>query len=55
MPGVFQRGDEIFVALAFEFLLGGFEAGDAGGDLFPLACDPVLLFGHAHPFLIVVP
>jgi len=30
--GVFQRGHKIFLALACEFFLRGFEAGDACGD-----------------------
>jgi hypothetical protein len=50
MPGVFQRGHEIFVALAFEPCLRGFEACNAGGDFFPLQSGVVWLFGHAHPF-----
>ena len=40
----------LWVALAFEFLLGGFEAGDACCDFFPLLSGVVRLFGHAHPF-----
>jgi hypothetical protein len=50
-----QRGDEIFVALAFEFFLGGFEGGDPHCDFFPLAREAIFPFGHAHPFLIRVP
>jgi hypothetical protein len=50
-----KRGDEIFVALAFEFFLGGFEGGNPHCDFFPLAREAVFTFGHAHPFLIRVP
>ena len=50
MARIFQRRDKIFLALAFEFFLGGFEVCHAGGDLFTLLCEPVLQFGHAHPF-----
>jgi hypothetical protein len=50
MPGVLQRGHEIFLALAFEFFLRGFEAGNARDDFFPLQSGVVWLFGHAHPF-----
>jgi hypothetical protein len=50
-----ERGDEIFIALAFEFFLGGFESGDPHCDFFPLAREPIFTFGHAHPFLIRVP
>jgi hypothetical protein len=45
-----KRGDEIFVALAFEFFLGGFEGGNPHCDFFPLAREVVFTFGHAHPF-----
>jgi hypothetical protein len=50
-----ERGDEIFVALAFEFFLGGFEGGDPHCDFFPLAREAIFPFGHAHPFLSRVP
>jgi hypothetical protein len=50
MPGVLQRGREIFLALAFEFFLRGFEAGNARNDFFPLQSGVIWLFGHAHPF-----
>ena len=50
LPRVLQRGDEIFLALALEFFLGGLEVGHARGDFFPLASEAVLRFGHAHPF-----
>lgn len=48
--GIFQGGDKIFLTLAFEFFLGGFEARDARRDFFPLQSEPVLLFGHSNPF-----
>jgi hypothetical protein len=48
--GIFQCGDKIFLALALEFFLRGFEAGDACCDFFPLLSGVVRLFGHAHPF-----
>lgn len=48
--GIFQRGHEIFVALAFELFLGGLEACNARCDFFPLASEAIFLFGHAHPF-----
>lgn len=47
---VFERGDEIFIALASEFFLGGFEACHARCDLVALARQPVVLFTHIHPF-----
>jgi hypothetical protein len=51
--GVLERGDAIFFAFAPEFLLGGFEHGDALCDLFALPCEPLLLFGHAFPLIRV--
>jgi hypothetical protein len=47
---IFQRGDKIFLTLAFEFFLRGFEICDARDDFFPLQSGVVWLFGHAHPF-----
>jgi hypothetical protein len=47
---VFQRRDEIFLALAFESFLRCFETCHAGHDFFPLGSGVVQLFGHAHPF-----
>ena len=49
MARIVQGGDEIFLTLAFEFLLGGLEARDPGDDFFSLQCGVVLRFGHAHP------
>ena len=47
---VLKRGDEIFLALALEFFLRGFEVCHAYGDFFPLPSEAILRFGHAHPF-----
>jgi hypothetical protein len=52
---VFQRRDKIFRARAFELFLRRLEVCDAGDDFFPLQSRVVQLFGHAHPFLILVP
>src|SRR6478609_215525 len=50
--GVAQGGDEIFVALALEFLLRRLEARDARRDLGALLRQPfLLLFCEAHPVL----
>jgi hypothetical protein len=48
LPRIRQRGDEIFLALAFEFFLRGFEVCHACCDFFPLASQSILI--HAHPF-----
>jgi len=53
--GIFQCRHKIFLAFAFEFLLGSFEARDACGDFFALLSGAIRLFDHAHPFLILVP
>ena len=53
--GISQCRHKEFVALAFEFLLGGFEVCDAVCDFFPLLSGFVLWFGHAHAFLILAP
>jgi hypothetical protein len=50
VAGIFQRGDKIFLALAFEFLLRCPEVCDARCDLFALSSDSFVLFGHAIPF-----
>lgn len=47
---IFQRRDEIFLALASEFFLRGFEVRDAARDFFPLGSGAILLFGHTHLF-----
>jgi hypothetical protein len=52
--GVLQCGHEIFLALACELFLRGFEARDAACDFFPLQSGDVLLFGHAIPFSVVL-
>ena len=54
---VFQRRDEIFLALAFESFLRCFETCHAGDDFFPLGSGVVQLFGHVHPLisLILIP
>ncbi len=54
VAGIFQRGHAIFFALALEFFLGRLEACDARCDFFPLESEAVFLFGHDHPFLILV-
>jgi hypothetical protein len=53
VAGAVQRGKEIFLALALESFLGGFEIRHARGDLFALARAAVLVLGHAYPFRIV--
>ena len=50
VAGIFERRDEIFLALAFEFFLGRLEVCNTRCDFFPLQSGAVLLFGHAHPF-----
>jgi hypothetical protein len=55
VAGVSERGQEIRFAFALEFFLGRSEVGDADRNFFPLLGGPVFLFGHAHPFLILVP
>ena len=50
MAGIVQRGDKKFLALAFEFFLRCLEVCNPCCDFFPLPGDPLLLFGHAHPF-----
>ena len=49
MARVIQRRDEIFLALALELFLSGFEGCDPCCNFFPLPSGVVLLF-HAHPF-----
>ena len=51
MASIVQRGDKKLLALTFEFFLRCLEARNPCGDFFPLAGDPLRLFGHAHPFL----
>ena len=51
MASIVQRGDKKFLALAFEFFLRCLEVCNPCCDFFPLPGDPLLLFGHAHPFL----
>src|ERR1700692_1622299 len=46
---IVQRGGAIFLALAPEFFLGGFEICHARGDLFALTSAAVFFLGHAHP------
>src|SRR5487761_2248132 len=52
---VVERGGKIFLALAPESFLGGFEICHARGDLFALARTAVLLLSHAHPLSNRVP
>lgn len=51
---VFHRGHEIFLAFALEFFLGDFEICNAHCDLFTRLSEPVLPFGHDHPFFYLV-
>jgi hypothetical protein len=54
VPGIFQRGDKIFLTLAREFFLRCFEGCNAHCDFFPLQRGIIRLFAHAQPFLIRV-
>ncbi|HEX3116839.1 MAG TPA: hypothetical protein VHQ48_15310 [Bradyrhizobium sp.] len=49
MSGIAKRRHKKIVALAFEFLLGGFEVCDPDCDFFPLQSRAVPQFRHAHP------
>ena len=55
MPRIFERADEIFVTLASEFFLSGFEACHTRGNFLALAREPIVPFAHAHPLSSRVP
>jgi hypothetical protein len=55
VPRIFQRGEKILFAFAFESFLGGFETCHPHFDFFALLRQSVLQFGHAHPPFDSVP
>jgi hypothetical protein len=44
--GILKRGRKIFLALAFEFFLRGFESRHARRDFLTLAREPIVSFVH---------
>jgi hypothetical protein len=53
---IVQCGREVFLTLAFEFFLRGFEAGHPSSNFFALAREAIVSIFHAHPLnLIRVP
>lgn len=50
MPGIIECRDAVFLALALEFFLDGFEIRHARRNLFALPSEALAFFHQAHPF-----
>jgi hypothetical protein len=50
---IVQCGREVFLALAFEFFLCGFEGGHPSSNFFALACEAIVSIFHAHPLILI--